>query len=52
MKQKSLVSKVYEACVSHNLEALAKLRKKEFAKIIKRKQKSKAFTGKWIIAQL
>jgi hypothetical protein len=52
MKQKTLVSKVYEACINHNLAALSKLRKQEFEKIIKRKKKSKPFTGKWTVIQI
>ena len=47
MKQSKLVRKVYQACVNHNAEKQQELRKKEFAKIIKHKARSKQFDTKW-----
>ena len=52
MKQKKLITKVYEACVAHNTDAIAKLRKLEFAKIIKRKEKHKPFNNKWTVINI
>jgi hypothetical protein len=52
MKQKKMIKEVYKACLDHDNERLAKLRKEEFAKIIKHKSKGKAFTTKWAVVQL
>jgi hypothetical protein len=52
MKQRNLVKKVYEACVTHNLEALAQLRKQEFEKIIKRKSEKRNFNTRWTVVKI
>jgi hypothetical protein len=52
MKQKKLVSKLFKACFDHDTETIAKLRKKEFAKILKRKAEGKHFTHRWTVVQI
>ena len=52
MKQSRLITKLYRACVNQDLEMIAKLRKKEFAKILKHKANGKAFTHKWTLIQI
>jgi hypothetical protein len=53
MKQNKLVRKVYEACIENNLERLQELKKKEFAKIFKRKGNGKTtFGSKWSVIRL
>jgi hypothetical protein len=52
MKQSKLVSKLYKACIDHDTETIAELRKKEFAKILKRKAEGKAFTPRWIVVKI
>lgn len=51
MKQKNLVKEMYEACVSGNAVKRAQLLKKEFSKIIKKKQQGKIFTAKWTVVR-
>jgi hypothetical protein len=52
MKQKKLVSELYKACFAHDTETIAKLRKKEFAKILKHKAEGKPFTTKWTVVNV
>ena len=52
MKQSKLIRKVYKACFDHDAEKQLKLRKKEFAKIIKHKAEGKPFTARWTIVQV
>lgn len=52
MKQKKMVKEIYKACLDHDNERLAELRKEEFAKIIKHKAEGKAFTNKWTVVQI
>lgn len=52
MKQKKLVFKLFRACVDHDTETIAKLRKKEFAKILKHKAEGKPFTTKWTVVNV
>jgi len=52
MKQKKLVSRLLKACFDHDTETIAKLKKKEFAKILKHKAEGKPFTAKWTVVQV
>ena len=52
MKQKKLLSKLYRACVDHDTETIAKLKQKEFAKILKHKAEGKPLTGKWTLVRI
>jgi hypothetical protein len=49
MKQSKLVRKVYRACIDHDDEKQQKLRRKEFAKIVKHKAAGKSFDTKWTL---
>jgi hypothetical protein len=52
MKQSKLVSELYKACFDHDAEKMAKLRKKEFAKILKHKAEGKPFTTRWTVVNV
>jgi hypothetical protein len=49
MKQKKLLRRLYQACLDHNEEELSKLRREEFCKIFKHRDKNKHFSPKWTI---
>jgi len=49
MKQKNLVKQMYQACLDNDTEAIIELRKKEFEKVVKHRDKKKAFNGKWTV---
>ena len=52
MKQRKLVKKVYQACIDHDDERLAELRKHEFEKIIRRKEEGRKFTSRWSVVRI
>ena len=47
MKQRKLLKEVYRACLDHDQERIEELRKQEYAKIIKHKQRGTKFDAKW-----
>ena len=49
MKQRKLITKVYQACLDHDAEKQQELRRKEFAKIVKHKAAGKLFDTKWTL---
>ena len=52
MKQSKLITEVYQACLDGDTEKLLKLRRKEFAKIVKHKAAGKRFDPKWTLVRV
>lgn len=52
LKQKKLVMKLLKASFNHDDVKIAKLRKKEFKKIFKRKAQGKSFSPEWTVVNV
>ena len=52
MKQRKLVSKLYQACIRHDEKTIQELRATEFKKIAKRRAEGKSFDAKWTLVRI
>ena len=52
MKQKKLITKLYQACLDHDEKAIAELRRKEFKKIFKHRAENKTFGSNWSVVRI
>jgi len=51
MKQKTLVTEMYAACLVNDEAKILELKLKEFKKIIKRREAGKPFSPRWTVVR-